>query len=217
MSRFRKALAIALWLAAAPALADGPLLGRIALPEEIAAWDIDVRPDGLGLPEGRGTVAQGEELFAERCASCHGDFGEGVDRWPVLAGGRDTLAAERPEKTIGSYWPYLSTAFDYINRAMPFGDARSLAPDEVYAILAYLLYMNDVVTDEDFELGHENFLAVEMPNSAGFIPDDRLAEAHNTGAEPCMTACKPEPAVITMRAAVLDVTPDGGEGQAGLD
>jgi cytochrome c len=134
-----------------PALAGSFNLGREATPDEVAAWDIDVRPDGTGLPEGKGTVAEGEEVFAEQCASCHGDFGEGVDRWPVLAGGQGTLKSDRPVKTIGSYWPYLSTVWDYINRAMPFGHAQSLEPDQVYAITAYLLNMNDLV-DADFEL-----------------------------------------------------------------
>lgn len=117
-------------------------LGREALPEEIAAWDIDVRPDGAGLPEDSGDVWTGEQIFLEQCAVCHGDFAEGVGRWPVLAGGEGTLTNARPVKTIGSYWPYLSTVFDYFHRAMPFGYAQSLEPDEVYAIIAYLLYSN---------------------------------------------------------------------------
>lgn len=190
-------------------------LGRPATPEEVAAWDIDVRPDGKGLPVGRGTVAAGETLFSEQCASCHGDFGEGIGRWPVLAGGRDTLTRDRPEKTVGSYWPYLSTVYDYVNRAMPFGNARSLSHDDVYALTAYILYLNDIVTEEDFELSNENFTSVAMPNAAEFVPDDRDQEAHyKADAEPCMRDCKPAPAEITMRAQVLDVTPeDSGEGE----
>jgi S-disulfanyl-L-cysteine oxidoreductase SoxD len=144
-----------------PALAGSFNIGREATPEEVAAWDIDVRPDGAGLPEGKGTVAEGEEVFAEQCASCHGDFGEGVDRWPVLAGGQ-TLTSDRPVKTIGSYWPYLSTVWDYVYRAMPFGNAQSLEPDQVYAITAYLMHMNDLV-DADFELSKENFTSVRLP------------------------------------------------------
>lgn len=198
--------------AAAPVASHGVLhLGRAATPEEVAAWDIDVRPDGAGLPEGRGTVAEGEALFTERCASCHGDFGEGMGRWPVLAGGHGTLKAERPEKTIGSFWPYLSTAYDYIRRAMPFGDARSLSDDEVYALTAYLLFLNDVVTDQEFELSRENFATVRLPNEANFIDDDRLSEPHYADRrEPCMRDCKPE-ARIVMRARVLDVTPEAGK------
>jgi len=183
-------------------------LGRAALPEEVAAWDIDIRPDGEGLPDGRGTVAEGEVVFTEQCAVCHGDFGEGVGRWPVLAGGFDTLTRERPEKTVGSYWPYLSTVYDYVRRAMPFGNARSLSDDDVYALTAYILYLNDIVTEEDFELSKENFADIEMPNAANFVDDDRPQEAHYAGkGEPCMTNCKPEPAEITMRARILDVTP----------
>ena len=133
----------------------------MALPEEIAAWDVDVLPDGRGLPAGRGSVMDGEEVFADACGSCHGDFAEGVDNWPVLAGGFDTLADEDPVKTVGSYWPYLSTVFDYVNRSMPFGAAGTLSEDDVYAIVAYILYSNDLVDDE-FVLSHENFMDVAM-------------------------------------------------------
>lgn len=198
--------------AAAPVPGHGILhLGRAATPEEVAAWDIDIRPDGAGLPEGRGTVAEGETLFTERCASCHGDFGEGMGRWPVLAGGHGTLKAERPEKTIGSFWPYLSTVYDYVRRAMPFGDARSLSDDEVYALTAYLLFLNDVVTDQEFELSRGNFATVRLPNEPNFVDDDRLKEPHYAaGGEPCMRDCKPE-ARIVMRARVLDVTPEAGK------
>ncbi|MGB3387138.1 MAG: c-type cytochrome [Pseudaminobacter sp.] len=189
-------------------------LGRPATEDEIAAWDIDVRPDGAGLPEGRGTVLQGETLFADQCASCHGDFGEAVGRWPVLAGGQGTLMNERPEKTVGSFWPYLSTVYDYIRRAMPFGDARSLSDDEVYALTAYVLYLNDIVTDEDFELSKENFTSIRLPNEDNFIDDDRLSEKHYAAnVEPCMKDCKPGKAEITKHAAVLDVTPDSSEGE----
>ena len=182
-------------------------LGRTALDEEIAAWDIDIRPDGMGLPEGSGDVWTGEEVFIENCAMCHGDFGEAVGRWPVLAGGWDTLDGEDPVKTIGSYWPYLSTVYDYINRAMPFGNAQSLEPDEIYAITAYLLYVNNIV-DDDFELSHENFLDVPMPNAEGFFMDDRAETEYTmfTG-EPCMSDCK-DAVEVTMRAMVLDVTPE---------
>lgn len=185
-------------------------LGRVATAGEIAAWDIDVRPDGLGLPEGHGTVAEGETLFDENCASCHGDFGEAVGRWPVLAGGQGTLTDDRPVKTVGSYWPYLSTVYDYIRRAMPFGNARSLSDDDVYALTAYVLYLNDIVTDEDFELSKSNFGTIKLPNEGNFVADDRDEEpqyAANRG-NPCMTDCVEGVAKITMHAEVLDVTPD---------
>ncbi len=192
---------------AAPAAAAGAFgIGREALPEEVAAWNIDIRPDGQGLPEGRGDVWTGEEVYVENCAMCHGDFGEAVGRWPMLAGGRDTLTREDPVKTIGSFWPYLSTVFDYVHRAMPFGAAQSLTPDEVYAITAYLLYVNDIVED-DFELSHENFAEVRLPNEDGFFMDDRPeTELVKFSGEPCMENCK-DGVEITMRASVLDVTP----------
>lgn len=182
-------------------------LGRSALPEEIAAWDIDILPDGRGLPVGKGDVWTGEEVFANVCASCHGDFAEGVDNWPVLAGGFDTLADKDPVKTVGSYWPYLSTVWDYVNRSMPFGGAQTLTDDEVYAIVAYILYSNDIV-DEDFELSHDNFMDVPMHNAEGFVVDDRAATEYTAWRrDPCMENCK-ETAEITMRASILDVTPE---------
>lgn len=206
MSRFPEALAIAALLLAAPASAETLGLGRPALPEEVAAWDIDVRPDGAGLPEGSGDVATGEALYTEKCATCHGDFGEGAGRWPQLAGGDGTLKGEDPVKTVGSYWPYLSTVWDYVHRAMPFGEAQSLSADETYALVAYILYLNDLV-DDGFTLSRENFAEVAMPNAVGFIPDDRAAEPIWGPREVCMTGCKTEVS-ITARAMVLDVTPD---------
>lgn len=206
MSRFLE-LGLTAILLASPALADGYGLGRPATPAEIAAWDIDVRPDGLGLPPGQGSVLEGEEVFADRCAVCHGDFGEAVGRWPVLAGGQGTLTDERPVKTIGSYWPYLSTVWDYVHRAMPFGDAQSLSDDEVYAITAYLLYVNDVVDDEDFVLSRDNFLEIPMENADGFFPDDRPETELATFRDACMSNCK-DSVTITRRAAVIDVTPE---------
>ncbi len=195
--------------APAPVIDGTYELGRAALEEELAAWDVDVLPDGRGLPEGRGDVWTGEEVFVEKCATCHGDFAEGVGNWPVLAGGFDTLADKDPVKTVGSYWPHLSTAWDYINRSMPFGEAGTLTPDETYAIVAYILYSNDLV-DDDFELSHENFTDVEMYNSDGFVVDDRPElEYAEWRAEPCMANCK-ETVEITMRATFLDVTPEGG-------
>jgi cytochrome c len=183
-------------------------LGRPALDVEVAAWDWDVSPDGTGLPDGSGNAYDGEELFAEECAICHGDFAEGVDNWPKLAGGMDTLDHEDPLKTVGSYWPHLSTAFDYVRRSMPFGNAGSLTNDETYAIVAYILYSNDLIDDE-FELSRETFFDVEMPNANGFIMDDRAETEYTifTTESACMSDCK-DSVEITMRAAVLDVTPE---------
>jgi len=209
MSRFLKLTALSLFMAG-PVMAEGLGLGRTALPDEIAAWDTDIRPDGQGLPAGRGDVETGEEIFAENCAVCHGDFGEAVDRWPVLAGGQDTLTSDRPVKTIGSYWPYLSTVYDYIQRAMPFGNARSLSDDEVYAITAYVLYVNDLV-DEDFELTYENFTEIKLPNEDNFFFDDRPeTELAVFSGDLCMQDCK-DSVEIVGRARSLDVTPQSDE------
>ncbi|MEN8918078.1 MAG: cytochrome c, partial [Octadecabacter sp.] len=177
-------------------------LGREALPEEIAAWDVDVLPDGRGLPVGSGDVWTGEEIFVAQCASCHGDFAEGSGNWPVLAGGFGTLADEDPVKTIGSYWPYLSTSWDYINRSMPFGAAGTLSADDTYAIVAYILYSNDLI-DDDFVLSNETFMDVEMPNADGFVLDDRADSEYTVWrTEPCMADCK-DSVEITMHASVV--------------
>ncbi|MEQ6204913.1 c-type cytochrome [Sulfitobacter sp. HNIBRBA2951] len=210
MSKFLKstALVAALSIIAGPALAGKFGLGRTALPEEVAAWDHEISPDGTGLPAGSGNAFDGEEVFADKCAACHGDFAEGIDNWPKLAGGMDTLDHEDPLKTVGSYWPYLSTAFDYIKRSMPYGNAGTLTDDEVYQIVAYILYSNDMIED-DFELSRETFFDVEMPNAGGFILDDRAETEYAIWrGEPCMENCKDGPAEVTMRAMVLDVTPE---------
>jgi cytochrome c len=209
MSKFLKSTAIlaALSLTATPVLAEKLGLGRAALTEEVAAWNGEISPDGTGLPAGSGDAIVGEEIFADQCAACHGDFAEGIGNWPKLAGGMGTLDREDPLKTVGSYWPYLSTAFDYIKRSMPYGNAGTLSDDETYAIVAYILYSNDLIED-DFVLSKETFLDVEMPNVDGFILDDRAeTEYAQWRVEPCMENCKPEPVEVTMRATVLDVTP----------
>lgn len=159
--------------------------GSDATAEQIAGWDIDIRPDGMGLPAGGATAEDGEMLYEDLCASCHGSFGEGVGRYPVLAGGEGTLTEPRPEKTVGSFWPYASTLWDYIHRAMPFRAPESLDDQEVYAITAYVLYLNDLV-DYEFELTQDNLALIEMPNKDGFFFDDR-PDVKNTR---CMKNCK---------------------------
>jgi cytochrome c len=187
--------------------------GREAKPEEIAGWDIDIRPDGQGLPPGKGTVKQGEEIYMLQCAACHGEFGESAARWPILMGGAGTLAGHDPVKSIGSYWPYASTLIDYIRRSMPFGNSQSLSNDELYAVTAYVLYLNDIVKDENFELNEKTFKAIKLPNEPNFYDDDReTAEKVFWRREPCMTNCLPGKAKITGRASALDVTPDPGKG-----
>ena len=168
-------------------------IGQPASAKEIAGWDIDIRPDGMGLPAGSGNVEDGETLYEEKCASCHGSFGEGEGRYPKLAGGEGTLTEGRPEKTIGSYWPYTSTLWDYIYRAMPFTAPQSLEVDEVYAITAYVLYLNELVED-DFMLSRDNFTSVRLPNEASFYLDDR-PDVNN---KRCMKDClDPEKIIVT--------------------
>ena len=182
-------------------------LGALATPEEVAGWDIDVRPDGLGAPVGSGNAYDGEEVYLDRCAACHGDFGEGVDAWPVLAGGAGTLDSHDPVKTTGSYWPYASTMYDYIYRAMPFGEAQSLSHDETYQVVAYLLYMNDIIDDE-YEVSHENIGSIEMPNQNGFVLPDPRPDVQITDANPCMSNCM-VPTQIIGKARDIGVTPEG--------
>ncbi len=222
MSKSLKFIAVALTACAlsAPALAQqkadakgGPRynIGRSPTADEIRGWDIDVRPDGQGLPEGKGTVAQGEKLFMDNCATCHGEFGEGNGRWPVLAGGKGSLTSDNPVKTVGSYWPYASTVFDYVRHAMPYGNTGSLSVDEYYALVAYVLYLNDVVTDQNFELNKKTLATIKMPNEQGFVMDDRAtSEKSFWQKDPCMKDCI-APVKITGRAAAIDVTPEDGK------
>lgn len=135
---------------------------------------------------------------------CHGEFGEALGRFPPLLGGFDTLGSNDPVKTVGSYWPYASTLWDYIYRARPFGDTQSLSADDVYALTVFLLYINDVVA-QDFVLDRETLPAVEMPNRDGFFDPDPRPDVPL--GESCMTDCKPS-AEIASRARVLDVAPD---------
>ena len=149
----------------------------------------------------------------ERCAACHGEFGESAGRWPILMGGAGTLASHDPVKSIGSYWPFASTVIDYIRRSMPFGNAQSLTNDELYAITAYVLYLNDIIKDENFELNQKSFTSIKLPNQPNFIDDDReRSEKEFWRAKPCMSNCLPGEAKIVGRAGALDVTPEAGKG-----
>ncbi len=196
-------LILTLAIAAPSVVASQYAIGTNASKAEIAGWDIDIRPDGQGLPVGSGSVADGEILYEEKCASCHGVFGEGEGRWPVLAGGMDTLTEDRPEKTVGSYWPYVSTLWDYIHRAMPFLQPQSLDDDEVYALTAYVLYLNELV-EEEFVLSDNNFAVVALPNQGAF-QDDPRPDTNNVR---CMKNCRdPESVKVIQDSTALGVTP----------
>ena len=146
-------------------------IGRAASEQELQAWNIDIAPTGEGLPPGQGTVQEGALLFTARCAACHGPTGqEGpMDR---LVGGVGTLASQQPIKTIGSYWPYATTLYDYIHRAMPFSAPQSLSPNELYSIVAWLLYQNGIIA-KDLVLNAQSLPAISMPNRQGFVQDPR--------------------------------------------
>ena len=148
-------------------LADGPGLGRVATPDEIASWDVSIGPDGAGLPPGRGTPKQGEAVYAEKCAACHGEKGAGKPN-DQLVGGRGSLSDRAPVKTVGSFWPYATTLFDYVRRAMPLNAPKSLSDDEVYAVSAYILQLNGIIGEADV-MDAQTLPQVQMPNREGFI------------------------------------------------
>ena len=146
---------------------EGPNLGIHADLEEVAAWDIDIGPDGAGLPSGAGTVAEGEAVYAIQCLTCHGPEGNGQLN-DVLAGGHGSLTDPAPVKTIGSFWPYATTIFDYIRRSMPYLTPRTLSDDEIYALTAYLLHLNGIIAEDDV-MDAQSLPAVVMPNRDNFI------------------------------------------------
>lgn len=181
MSSFRHAAAG--WMAAAmtvscattdgesPMATTGPGLGRVASGQEVAAWDISIPPSGAGLPAGRGTPKQGEAVYVAQCQACHGPKGEGTpaDR---LVGGIGSLGTGKQVMTVGSFWPYATTLFDYTRRAMPTTKPLSLTNDEVYAVTAYILYLNGIIP-EGAEMNAQTLPQVRMPNRDGFIDRSR--------------------------------------------
>jgi mono/diheme cytochrome c family protein len=157
---------------AVPALAGTLQFGQPIAPADIAPWDISIGPDGAGLPPGSGTAAQGEAVYAAKCQACHGEKGVGGPN-DALVGGVGSLAAGKtPVKTVGSYWPYATTLFDYIRRAMPFPEAKSLTNDEVYAVSAYVLSLNGIIGTGEM-LDAQSLPKVNMPNRDGFMPFPR--------------------------------------------
>ena len=177
-------------------------LGRTASNLEIAGWDIDVRPDGKGLPFGSGSVGQGQSIYDEKCASCHGSFGES-NAYMVIAGGVGTLGTRDPIRSTGSKLQYASTLFDYIRRAMPFANPQSLSANEVYALTAYVLHLSDIVA-ADVTLDQHTLPRLVMPNAKGFTLDhglmklDGQPDTHNTN---CMTDCAAEVKITSMLPA----------------
>jgi cytochrome c len=202
-----RALLVVVLAAPGAALAAPPGFygyGTAATPDQIAGWDIDARPDGAGLPPGSGTVARGAEVYAEQCTACHGTFGEGAGRYPKLTGGEGSLTKERPEPSVGSYWPFAVTLFDYINRAMPFQSPHTLSANDVYAVTAYVLSINNIVGN-NFVADRNSLPKVRMPNHDSFIWQDPRPD---TSAKQCMKNCaEPKSVRIESTAEGKGLTP----------
>ena len=158
-------------------------IGHSATPAQIKAWDTDVAPDGKNLPAGRDTVAQGKLIYAAQCAACHGEQGQG-GLGDKLVGGRGTLATPAPVKTVGSFWPYATTLFDYVRRAMPLNAPQSLSDAEVYAVSGYVLHLNGLL-NEDAVVDAKTLTELKMPNRNGFISDPR-PDVHSVA---CLREC----------------------------
>jgi cytochrome c len=146
-------------------------VGRAPTPDQLKLIDIDVTPDGKGLLPGSGTAAKGKDVYTRRCETCHGPSGKEGPQ-DVLSGGKGSLPTARPQKTVGSYWPYATTLWDYINRAMPFDHPSTLTPDEVYSATAYVLFLNGLVAEQDV-LNETTLPKIQMPNRNGFVADPR--------------------------------------------
>jgi S-disulfanyl-L-cysteine oxidoreductase SoxD len=162
------AIAMVLGLGVANA-ADGPHFGQPISPTDLAPWDISIGPDGVGLPPGSGTPAQGAVVYADHgCAACHGDNGTGGPGGPLVGGGPLNATDRTPEKLIGNYWPYATTIFDFVRRAMPWQQPKTLTNDESYAVTAYILALNKIIGENDV-MNAETLPKVQMPNRDGFV------------------------------------------------
>jgi S-disulfanyl-L-cysteine oxidoreductase SoxD len=168
-SRFLATIAFA--VVSDAVLAESPNLGRVAAPEEIASWDISIGPDGAGLPTGSGTSKEGEAVYFAKCLACHGEKGAGKPN-DALVGGRGTLAGDQVAKTVGSFWPHATTIFDYVRRAMPLNESKSLTNDDVYAVTAYILHLNGIIGEKD-AINAQTLPKVRMPNRDGFVTFSR--------------------------------------------
>jgi cytochrome c len=155
--------------AAQPQSGKPPALGTAVSAEEIARYDISIPPSGAGLPKGGGAARQGLQVYEQKCMACHGAKGAGKPA-DVLVGGMGSLASKAPLRTVGSYWPYSTTLFDYVRRAMPITNPLSLTDDEVYAVSAYVLFLNGIV-GEDAVMNAQTLPQVKMPNRDGFVRD----------------------------------------------
>ena len=158
-------------------------VGRAPTPDEIRAWDTPVGPAGKELPPGSGTAKIGSEIFAEKCVVCHGAAGEGSQMAPRLVGGKGTLTTAQPVLTVGSYWAFATTIFDFIYKAMPRGQEGSLKPDQAYALTAFLLYKNDIIKETD-TIDAKTLPEIKMPNRNGFIPP-QLEDIHDIKKRGC--------------------------------
>ena len=170
-SRLVPALAAVLWFAGV-AQSQTPNysgVGRAATDQEVRAWDNSIEVDGKELPPGRGTATEGAPLYAQKCAACHGPELQGSALGPALAGGKGTLTTARPQKTIGSYWSFATSIWDYINRAMPRHQEGTLTPDQVYALTAFLLFRNEIIKEGDV-MNAQSLPKIEMPGRNVFLP-----------------------------------------------
>ena len=184
--RFWPALAILGFAAGATAFAQAPSysnVGRAPSKEEVQAWNDSIGPQGKELPPGSGTAKQGAEIFAGKCAACHGPAGEGSQMGPRLVGGRGALNSPTPSRTLANYWPFATTVWDYINRAMPPKQEGSLSPSDVYALTAFILYRNEIIPEGQV-IDAASLPKVKMPNRDGFIPQ-RLEDIHDQQARGC--------------------------------
>lgn len=171
---------------------------------QIAGWTIAIPPSGENLPAGKGTVNEGDKIYSMNCAMCHGSFGEGKNNYPALVGGVGSLGGSSPQKTVGSYWPYATTLWDYINRAMPFYAPHTLKPNEVYSLTAFILNMNGIVKS-GWVADANSVPKVKMPNRNAFNWKDPRPATHNTA---CMKNCVPASSIkITSNAATMNLTP----------